>query len=80
MLCRRPTKLEESVKEMQGKTFIIEEKLDGERMQLHKRGNEFFYCSRWVSECLGASQVSHRATGKERITPTCTEATGAQAA
>ncbi|KAI0821590.1 DNA ligase 4 [Irpex lacteus] len=26
--------------------FIIEEKLDGERMQLHKRGNEYFYCSR----------------------------------
>lgn len=46
MLCRRPTKLEESVKEMQGKTFFIEEKLDGERMQLHKRGDEFFYCSR----------------------------------
>ena len=48
MLCRRPTKLEESVKEMQGKTFIVEEKLDGERMQLHKRDDEFFYCSRCV--------------------------------
>lgn len=48
MLCRRPTKLEDSVKEMQGKTFFIEEKLDGERMQLHKRGDEFFYCSRCV--------------------------------
>ena len=48
MLCRRPTKLEDSVKEMQGKTFFIEEKLDGERMQLHKRGDEFFYCSRYV--------------------------------
>ena len=46
MLCKRPTKLEESVREMQGKTFIIEEKLDGERIQLHKRGDEFFYCSR----------------------------------
>ncbi|KII87420.1 hypothetical protein PLICRDRAFT_55380 [Plicaturopsis crispa FD-325 SS-3] len=47
MLCKRPThKIEESVKEMQGHTFIIEEKLDGERMQLHKRGNEYFYCSR----------------------------------
>ncbi|KAI8996590.1 DNA ligase 4 [Trametes punicea] len=47
MLCKRPTKqLEDSVKEMQGRTFIIEEKLDGERMQLHKRGNEYFYCSR----------------------------------
>ncbi|TCD60360.1 DNA ligase (ATP) [Steccherinum ochraceum] len=47
MLCKRPTrKIEESVKEMQGSKFIIEEKLDGERMQLHKRGNEYFYCSR----------------------------------
>lgn len=50
MLCKRPTrKIEESVKEMQGSKFIIEEKLDGERMQLHKRGNEYFYCSRCVS-------------------------------
>ena len=47
MLCKRPThKIEESVKEMQGQTFIIEEKLDGERIQLHRRGNEYFYCSR----------------------------------
>lgn len=47
MLCKRPThKIEDSVKEMQGCKFIIEEKLDGERMQLHKRGNEYFYCSR----------------------------------
>jgi DNA ligase-4 len=48
MLCKRPTaKIEETVKEMQGKKFIIEEKLDGERIQLHKRGNEYFYCSRY---------------------------------
>ncbi|KAH9852184.1 DNA ligase 4 [Lenzites betulinus] len=47
MLCKRPTKkIEDSVKEMGGRPFIIEEKLDGERMQLHKRGNEYFYCSR----------------------------------
>lgn len=47
MLCKRPThKIEDSVKEMQGHKFIIEEKLDGERMQLHKRRNEYFYCSR----------------------------------
>ncbi|VDB87968.1 unnamed protein product [Peniophora sp. CBMAI 1063] len=47
MLCKRPTRLlEDSVKDMGGRTFIIEEKLDGERIQLHKRGNEFFYCSR----------------------------------
>ncbi|EIN09548.1 ATP-dependent DNA ligase [Punctularia strigosozonata HHB-11173 SS5] len=47
MLCKRPTRrLEDSVKEMGGRTFFIEEKLDGERMQLHKRGNEYFYCSR----------------------------------
>lgn len=49
MLCKRPTKkIEDSVKEMGGGEFIIEEKLDGERMQLHKRGNEYFYCSRSV--------------------------------
>ncbi|KAJ3559037.1 hypothetical protein NM688_g581 [Phlebia brevispora] len=47
MLCRRPTrKIEESIKEMGGTKFFIEEKLDGERIQLHKRGNEYFYCSR----------------------------------
>lgn len=49
MLCKRPTKkIEETVREMGGTEFIIEEKLDGERMQLHKRGNEYFYCSRFV--------------------------------
>ncbi|KZT65040.1 DNA ligase 4 [Daedalea quercina L-15889] len=47
MLCKRPTRrIEESVQEMQGRAFIMEEKLDGERVQLHKRGNEYFYCSR----------------------------------
>jgi DNA ligase-4 len=47
MLCKRPLrKVEDAVKEFGGATFIIEEKLDGERMQLHKRGNEYFYCSR----------------------------------
>ncbi|KAH7885847.1 ATP dependent DNA ligase domain-containing protein [Phlebopus sp. FC_14] len=47
MLCKRPKyMIEESVKEMQGSKFFIEEKLDGERIQLHKRGNEYFYCSR----------------------------------
>jgi DNA ligase-4 len=49
MLCKRPTKkIEDTVKEMGGSEFIIEEKLDGERIQLHKRGNEYFYCSRYV--------------------------------
>ncbi|KAK6992215.1 DNA ligase [Favolaschia claudopus] len=47
MLCKRPTKtIEGTVREMGNSEFIIEEKLDGERMQLHKRGNEYFYCSR----------------------------------
>lgn len=47
MLCKRPTgNIEESVKDMEGHTFILEEKLDGERIQLHRRGNEYFYCSR----------------------------------
>ena len=49
MLCKRPTKkIEDSVKEMGGRSFIIEEKLDGERIQLHKRGNEYLYSSRFV--------------------------------
>ncbi|KAL5513056.1 LIG4 [Sanghuangporus vaninii] len=47
MLCKRPgPRLEDAIKDMQGQPFIIEEKLDGERIQLHKRGKEFFYCSR----------------------------------
>ena len=51
MLCKRPTKklhlaMKEAVSNMGGKEFIIEDKLDGERIQLHKRGNEYFYCSR----------------------------------
>ncbi|KAF8518045.1 DNA ligase 4 [Hysterangium stoloniferum] len=47
MLCKRPTKrIEDTVKLMGGGKFIIEEKLDGERIQLHKQGNEYFYCSR----------------------------------
>jgi DNA ligase-4 len=50
MLCKRPTKkIEDSVKQMGGSEFFIEEKLDGERMQLHKRGNEYFYCSRFAN-------------------------------
>ena len=49
MLCKRPTKsLEDTVALMKGAKFIIEEKLDGERMQIHKRGNEYLYYSRYV--------------------------------
>ncbi|KAJ7066714.1 DNA ligase IV [Mycena amicta] len=47
MLCKRPTRsIDATVQAMGGTEFYIEEKLDGERMQLHKRGNEYFYCSR----------------------------------
>lgn len=46
MLCKRGKTLKEVVKTMGRQEFIMEEKLDGERMQLHKRGNQFFYCSR----------------------------------
>ncbi|KAG8696577.1 DNA ligase (ATP) [Ceratobasidium sp. 395] len=61
MLCRRSKTLAESVKLIKGHIatsnqalrnknpngeFVIEEKLDGERMQLHKRGNAYFYSSR----------------------------------
>lgn len=52
MLCKRPMpNIAASVKDMEGRAFIIEEKLDGERIQLHKRGNEFFYCSRYAAAC-----------------------------
>ncbi|KZP01667.1 ATP-dependent DNA ligase [Calocera viscosa TUFC12733] len=47
MLCKRPRReLQDVVKLMERKEFIIEEKLDGERIQLHKRGKEYYYCSR----------------------------------
>ncbi|KAG9094130.1 DNA ligase (ATP) [Ceratobasidium sp. 392] len=61
MLCKRTKTLVEAVKLVKGHIaapnpalksrnpngeFVIEEKLDGERMQLHKRGNAYFYSSR----------------------------------
>jgi DNA ligase 4 len=53
MLCKRPLhNVEETVKDLNTPVFIIEEKLDGERMQLHKRGNEYYYCSRLESHFL----------------------------
>jgi len=59
MLCKRPTrKLEDTVREMGGSGFYIEEKLDGERMQLHKRGNEYFYGSRPVQRYFDLA-ISH---------------------
>jgi hypothetical protein len=59
MLCKRPTKtIEGTVKEMRDSEFIIEEKLDGERMQLHKRGNEYFYCSRSFMPSVSIHRVS----------------------
>ena len=68
MLCKRPTgNIEQSVKEMEGHTFFLEEKLDGERIQLHKRGNEYFYCSRSVV-CLTEAPLSEPVQGKERTT------------
>ena len=56
MLCKRPTgNIEESVKAMEGYTFFLEEKLDGERIQLHRRGNEYFYCSRSAFRFIAAT-------------------------
>ena len=52
MLCNRnKNDFEDIVKAMgsskkQPKEFLIEEKLDGERIQLHKRGEEYRYFSR----------------------------------
>jgi DNA ligase-4 len=47
MLSKRPLRtLAEAVRKVGERNFIIEEKLDGERIQLHKRGAEYLYCSR----------------------------------
>jgi hypothetical protein len=73
MLCKRPThRIEETVKEMGGRSFIIEEKLDGERMQLHKRGNEYYYCSRLVFVSLIDGLRAHAWLGKARTIHTFT--------
>ncbi|KAJ9107908.1 hypothetical protein QFC19_002651 [Naganishia cerealis] len=47
-LCKRlgSTDLNTVVKMMSNKPFLIEEKLDGERIQLHKKGDEYMYYSR----------------------------------
>lgn len=75
MLCKRPTaNIEESVKDMEGRTFFIEEKLDGERIQLHKRGNEYLYCSRLVLRLIEVLS-SEPVPGKERTIRIFTEAT-----
>lgn len=42
----RRDNIDEVVKKMGGKTFYVEEKLDGERVQLHKSGDTFKYWSR----------------------------------
>lgn len=52
---------------MEGHTFFLEEKLDGERIQLHKRGNEYFYCSR-SALYLTEAPPSKAVQGKERTT------------
>ena len=72
MLCKRPTrKLEDTVREMGGSDFYIEEKLDGERIQLHKRGGEYFYGSRPVHRgiflVLPISDPNE--AGRAKITP-----------
>jgi DNA ligase-4 len=61
MLCKRPLQaIETTVKKMGGTEFFIEEKLDGERMQLHKKGNEYFYCSRCVGRMISQrAQLSY---------------------
>jgi ATP-dependent DNA ligase len=79
MLCKRPTgNIEESVRDMEGHTFFLEEKLDGERIQLHRRGNEYFYCSRSALHFIEAPS-SKPVQGKERIIRTFTGVTLGQA-
>jgi len=45
MLAKR-LDINEIPKALGGKTFWMEEKLDGERIQLHKAGDKFAYYSR----------------------------------
>ena len=71
MLCTRPAnRFEDTIKDFEGRPFIMEEKLDGERIQLHKRGNEYFYCSRlvyWFSYSTREAEIN--VSGKERTIP-----------
>lgn len=68
MLCKRPLHaIEATVKKMGGSEFLIEEKLDGERIQLHKKGNEYFYCSRYVILLRYHLTVSYQ-IAREKIT------------
>jgi len=47
MLSKRPpNNLADAIKHFNGAPFLVEEKLDGERIQLHKRGARYFYSSR----------------------------------
>lgn len=39
---------EESVKVMEGNPFVIEQKFDGERIQVHKNGKEIKLFSRYL--------------------------------
>lgn len=65
MLCGRANTSQDAVKLMltpkDSEGFIMEEKLDGERIQLHKRGNEFYFCSRYVSFGVTAASTSTEA-------------------
>ncbi len=58
---------------MGGGKFFIEEKLDGERMQLHKRGNEYFYCSRYLLSLVPRTVLANRTLGREKIIHICME-------
>jgi ATP-dependent DNA ligase len=80
MLCKRPGyKVEDMVKELNSPVFIIEEKLDGERMQIHKRGNEYYYCSRSSTE-RRVEPFADTQAEKARTTHTCTASTWVSAA
>lgn len=47
-LCKRTVNHEfAAIAKFMPDKFYIEEKIDGERIQLHKRGDEYFYCSRY---------------------------------
>lgn len=51
MLCKRNEReLQSIIKLMGNEKFVIEEKLDGERIQLHKIGDTYKYVSRYGVE------------------------------
>lgn len=60
MLCKRNEReLQSIIKLMGNEKFVIEEKLDGERIQLHKIGDTYKYVSRYGVELAPTKCFAH---------------------